>query len=66
MRTVLTVILRLFVDTDQPDAVRGALQELGSLEPPLTFDNPSYLLHQINHLTAEQLKSLSMEDDSST
>jgi len=64
MRTVLTVILRLFVDTDQPDAVRGALQGLGSPEQPLNFDNATSLLHQINHLTAEQLKSLSSENDS--
>jgi len=64
MRTVLTVILRLFVDTDQPDAVRGALQGLGSSEPPLPFDNPAHLLYQINYLTTEQLKSLSNENDS--
>jgi predicted ATPase len=64
MRTVLTVILRLFVDTDQPDAVRGALQELGSPELALTFDNPEHLLQQINHLTTEQLKALSRENDS--
>ncbi|HOD05657.1 MAG TPA: hypothetical protein PKH92_11500 [Anaerolineaceae bacterium] len=64
MRTVLTVILRLFVDTDQPDAVRGALQGLGSSEPPLPFDNPAHLLYQINYLTTEQLKSLSRENDS--
>jgi len=63
MRTVLTVILRLFVDTDQPDAVRGALQGLGSQEPQLTFDSPAHLLHQINHLTTEQLKSLFREND---
>jgi len=64
MRTVVTVILRLFVDTDQPDATRGALQGLGKQEPPLTFDNPEHLLHQISHLTTEQIKSLSKEDNS--
>lgn len=64
MRTVVTVILRLLVDTDQPDAMRDALQGLGKPEPSLIFDNPAQLLHQINHLTAEQLKSLSNEDNS--
>lgn len=63
MRTVLTIILRLFVDTEQPDVVRGALQGLGSPEPPLTFDNPEHLLHQIKHFTSEQLKSLFKEND---
>lgn len=64
MRTVVTVILRLFVDTDQPDATRGALQGLGKQEPPLTFDDPAHLLHQISHLTTEQIKTLSKEDNS--
>ena len=58
MRTVVTVILRLLVDTDQPDAMRGALQGLGKQEPPLSFDDPEHLLHQINYLTTEQLESL--------
>ena len=62
MRTVVTVILRLFVDTYQPDAMRGTLQGLGSQEPPLSFDNPEHLLYQINHLTNEQIKTLSTVD----
>jgi len=61
MRTVLTVILRLFVDTDQPDAMRGALQELGNPEASLTFENPTQLLQQLNHLTTEKIKTLSKE-----
>ena len=63
MRTVLTIILRLFVDTEQPDDVRGALQGLDSSEQLLTFDNPEHLLHQIKHFTSEQLKSLFKEND---
>lgn len=61
MRTVLTVVLRLFVDTDEPEALRGALQVPGSPEPPLSFNHPGELEEKLKRLAAGEPKRLSGE-----
>jgi hypothetical protein len=49
MRTTLTFVLRLLVDTDDPQALRGALRAVGGAEEH-TFADGQALLAQLRQM----------------
>ncbi|HNT24523.1 MAG TPA: hypothetical protein PKM21_09165 [Anaerolineales bacterium] len=65
MRTVQTFILRLLVDSDHPDAVRGALQAANEAGEPLPFRDASALLLLLKRLAAEQALAKPAASDNS-
>lgn len=53
MRTTRTFILRLLVDSEDPTALRGALQAVGELQARV-FTGPAKLLELLQHLIAAE------------
>jgi hypothetical protein len=54
MRTIQTFILRLFIDTEAPEEVRGALQALNEKEEPIPFRHEAALVALLKRLAMEQ------------
>lgn len=55
VRTIHTLILRLFIDSDQPAVLRGALYALGDRAEPLPFQDEEALLVYLKRLAADPL-----------
>lgn len=55
MRAIHTLILRLLIDSDHPNALRGALQTAEEPAPALPFHDEAALLALLQRLVAEQL-----------
>lgn len=55
VRTIHTLILRLFVDSDHPGALRGALYAVAEQAEPLPFRDEKALLAYLRHLAAGPL-----------
>lgn len=47
MRTVLTLVVQVLVDSDQPDDLRGSLRNIRSGAAPVNFRDETELLAQI-------------------
>jgi hypothetical protein len=47
MRAVLTLVVQLLVDSDQPDDLRGSLRNIRSEAAPVNFRSEAELLAQI-------------------
>ena len=67
MRTTLTFVVRLLVDTDDPHALRGMIRAVGSAEEHMFADGQTLLalLHQITGRAAEAGRP-ERHDDSGT
>jgi len=67
MRTTLTFVLRLLVDTDDPQALRGMIRTVGSAEEHAFADEQALLalLRQVMRRVAEAGRP-ELHDDSGT
>ncbi len=65
MRTIQTFVLRLFVDTDEPNTLRGSLR-LISNEAEYAFVDARGLLDLLQQLAAPSAETPSAESDSAT
>ncbi len=63
MRTIQTFVLRLFVDTDEPNTLRGSLR-LISNEAEYAFVDARGLLDLLQQLAAPPAETSSAESDS--
>lgn len=66
MRTIQTILLRLLIDTDHPEAIRGTLQAVDKGKEPVPFRDESMLLALLKNLNAEPFSSkptAKLEDD---
>jgi hypothetical protein len=48
--------LRLLVDTDHPDAVRGSLQAVNEGQEPLSFSDEAALVALLKRLATQQMQ----------
>ena len=53
MRTIRTIILRLLVDTDQPQSLRGMMNAMPD-DHPHPFTDEQTLLAQLHHIIGPQ------------
>ncbi len=65
MRTIQTFVLRLFVDTDEPNTLRGSLR-LISNEAEYAFVDARGLLDLLQQLAAPPAETSSAENDGAT
>ncbi len=55
VRTIQTFVLRLLVDTDHPEVIRGALQAMNEAQGTLTFQDEAALVSLLKRLVIERL-----------
>jgi len=65
MRAVLTLVVQLLVDSDQPDDLRGSLRSIRSEAAPVNFRSEAELLAQIKNWVKNSEKSPPAEGDHS-
>jgi hypothetical protein len=65
MRAVLTLVVQLLVDSDQPDDLRGSLRNIRSEAAPVNFRSEAELLAQIKKWVKNSEKSPPAEVDPS-
>lgn len=65
MRAVLTLVVQLLVDSDQPDDLRGSLRSIRSEAAPVNFRSEAELLAQIKIWVKNSEKSSPAEGDHS-
>jgi hypothetical protein len=65
MRAVLTLVVQLLVDSDQPDNLRGSLRSIRSEAAPVNFRSEAELLAQIKIWVKNSEKSPPAEVDPS-
>ena len=66
MREIKTLILRLLVDADEPQTLRGLLSAVANGEENSFTDEQSLLalLHRIGHTTGESIKASDGREES--
>ncbi len=63
MRTILTIVLQILVDSDHLDDMRGSIQCVNEEEEPLIFHSEAELFDQLTRLIAEKRKAPGMNED---
>ena len=62
MRILQSFILRLMVDSDHPEVLRGSLQTLNAERSQWSFHDETELLQLLKQLNAERSASDSLKD----